>query len=458
MCLGEAVFGKLGHQIKDLLNLLWRIAALHRALDKAFTLLGHLFGFLLSHGAPQQIGFAQRVAGQPVGNLHHVLLVNDHAERFFQDLLQFRQFVLDLLAAMLAIDEVVDHAALNGAGTVEGVQGGEVFDGVGLVAAQHVAHAAGFKLEDAGGQRAVEHFFVSFMIIEREGCEINLLAAGLRDQFHRVIQNGERRQAQEIHLQQAHLLDGDHVEGGDDFVVLGAMQRNQLGQRARRDHDTRGVHARVAHQAFQLARGVEQLAHLRFAVVGLLQAGRFPDRVLQLDVQRGGDHLGDPVHVGVRDIHRAPHVFDRRLGRHGAEGDDLRHIFAAVFLGHVIDDFAAPVHAEIHVDIGQRNALGIQEALEEQLVLQGIDIGDPQRIGNQRARGRSAARSHRNAMLARVADKIPDNQEVSGKLHLLDDGDFLRQTLLVFGDAMLQPRLGSRRCAASPAAARILHE
>ena len=37
-------------------------------------------------------------------------------------------------------------------------------------------------------------------------------------------------------------------------------------------------------------------------------------------------------------------------------------------------------------------------------------------------------------MLARVADKVPDNQEVSGKLHLLNDGDFPRQTLLVFSD------------------------
>ena len=187
-----------------------------------------------------------------------------------------------------------------------------------------------------------------------------------------------------------------------------------------------------------MLRGVEQLAHLRFVLVGLLQAGRFSDRVLELDVQRGGDHLGDPVDVGVGDVHRTANVFDRCLGRHGAEGDDLRHIFPAVFLGHVIDHFAAPVHAEIHVDVRQRNALGIQEALEEQLVLQGIDIGDPQRIGNQRARSRTAARAHRNAMLARVADEVPHNQEVSGKLHLLDDGDFLRQTLLVISDAVLR--------------------
>ena len=65
-------------------------------------------------------------------------------------LLEFREHVLDRAAAPLALDEVVDHAALNRAGPIERVESGEVFNGVGLVAAQHIAHAAGFKLEDAG--------------------------------------------------------------------------------------------------------------------------------------------------------------------------------------------------------------------------------------------------------------------------------------------------------------------
>ena len=59
-------------------------------------------------------------------------------------------------------------------------------------------------------------------------------------------------------------------------------------------------------------------------------------------------------------------------------------------------------------------------------------------------------------MLLGVADEVPDDQEVSGKLHLLDDGDFPRQTLLVFSERMLQPPLLLQRRAAPPGAARIL--
>jgi len=51
-------------------------------------------------------------------------------------------------------------------------------------------------------------------------------------------------------------------------------------------------------------------------------------------------------------IHGAAHVFDRGLRRHGAEGDD-RATFSRPTFGDVIDHLAAPVHAEVDVDVGQ---------------------------------------------------------------------------------------------------------
>ncbi len=147
------------------------------------------------------------------------------------------------------------------------------------------------------------------------------------------------------------------------------------------------MHARVAHQPFQLKRRVDQLTHLYLILVGLLQWRGIVQGLVQGDVQRGRHHFGNAVHVGIGNVHGAAHVFDGCFGRHSAEGDDLGHVFAAVFLGDVIDHLAAPVHAEINVDIGQRNALRVQEALKQQLVLQRIDIGDAHGVSHQRACG-----------------------------------------------------------------------
>ena len=147
----ETISRELRHQVENLFDLLRRILALRGALHEAFALLRHLLGFFLAHGAAQQIGFTQRVSCQSVRDLHHLFLIHNYAQRFLKNFLQFRKFVFDLLAAVLAVDEVIDHAALDWTGPVEGVQSREIFDGTGLIFAQHVAHAIRFKLEHAGG-------------------------------------------------------------------------------------------------------------------------------------------------------------------------------------------------------------------------------------------------------------------------------------------------------------------
>ncbi len=124
------------------------------------------------------------------------------------------ELVFDGAAAPFALDELVDHAALNGTGAVEGVEGGEVFDGVGLVAAEDVAHAAGFKLEDAGGEGAVEDLLVGVGVVERDEGHVDGFAGGLLDELEAVVDDGQGRQAEKVHLEQAHLFDGLHVVGG----------------------------------------------------------------------------------------------------------------------------------------------------------------------------------------------------------------------------------------------------
>ena len=123
---------------------------------------------------------------------------------------------------------------------------------------------------------------------------------------------------------------------------------------------------------------------------------------------------------------------------HRAEGDDLRDVLAAVLARDVLDDLAAAAFAEVDVDVGQRHALGIEEALEDQVVLDRIDVGDPQAIRDEAAGRRSAARSNRDALFARVADEVPGDQEVPGVLHLLDHLDFVGQPTLVLVDRVLQ--------------------
>ena len=121
-------------------------------------------------------------------------------------------------------------------------------------------------------------------------------------------------------------------------------------------------------------------------------------RLVERDVQFGGHHLGDLVDFGVCHFHAAAGIANDAARRHCSERDDLRNVFAAVLPRHVLDDLAAAIHAEIDVDIGQRDALRIEESLEEQAVLQRINIRDPHAVRHQAAGGRTAARTDRNVV------------------------------------------------------------
>jgi hypothetical protein len=97
------------------------------------------------------------------------------------------------------------------------------------------------------------------------------------------------------------------------------------------------------------------------------------------------NQLRDAVGEAVAQTLHAGHVAHHGFGCHRAVRDDLRDALAAITLGDVVDDAIAAFHAEVDVEVRHRDALGIQEALEQQVVAQRIQVGDAERIGDQRS-------------------------------------------------------------------------
>ncbi len=111
-----------------------------------------------------------------------------------------------------------------------------------------------------------------------------------------------------------------------------------------------------------------RLLDLLLGVVEALELRLFLQRVIERDAELEGNELRDPVDKAVGHAEHAADVAHHGLRRHGAVGDDLRDALAAVLLRHVVDDPVAAVHAEVDVEVGHRDAFGIQEALEQQVV------------------------------------------------------------------------------------------
>ena len=156
-----------------------------------------------------------------------------------------------------------------------------------------------------------------------------------------------------------------------------------------------------------------------------------------LDVfeRAGNGHLGTarnktryPIGLGLHS-HDTSDIAHGGSGGHGIEGYDLADSVPPVFFRHVTNDLLTTVIREVHVNVGKAHAVGIQEALERQVIADGIHVGDAERIGDQAARGGSA-RHTAHAVAAGVVGVVPDDQEVRDEPLGAENAEFIVQLLL----------------------------
>ena len=235
-----------------------------------------------------------------------------------------------------------------------------------------------------------------------------------------ILDNSEGPQPQKVHLEKAQFLNGGHGELRRSGTVLGARKRDQILCRLRTDHDARRVDGSVPGQALQTQAHVDQLADPVIILIGIAKIRALFERLLQSDAQLLGDHLGDGIHISVGQVHDTSHIADHPAGCHCPEGDDLHHAVPAVFFRDIIDDLTPALEAEIHVDIGHGHALGVEETLKQEVIADGVNICDPQRIGDNRARRTSAPGADHDPVLTGKIDIVPDNEKIVDISHLTD--------------------------------------
>ena len=142
----EAVARERLHLIEDVIRARRLDTPLRRALQEYGALLRHLLRLLLAHRTPQQVGAAERIAGQDLRDLHDLLLIQDHAVGRLQRRFEPRMQVVGRRAgAMLARDELVGH--LHRARAEQSNDSRQVVESVRLQALDEVAHAERLELE-----------------------------------------------------------------------------------------------------------------------------------------------------------------------------------------------------------------------------------------------------------------------------------------------------------------------
>ena len=318
-----------------------------------------------------------------LGDLHVLLLVDADRVRLARDRLEARVGVRDLLAAVLA--RGVHRDVAHRPRPVERDEGDEVLELGRLHRAERLAHARRLELEDAGRVPAREHR-VRLRVVERERSDVDAA-----DELDRLVDDVEVPQAEEVHLQQAELDDVVHADLRDHLLV-GALllQRDDLDERLRADHDAGRVDRVRARQPLERPREVDDLLRDRVGVDRLAQLGAGLERRLERLARAFRHELRDAVDDAVGNVEHAARVANGRARGHRREGDDLRDAVAPVLLGDVVDDAIAARDREVDVHVRQVLARRVQEALEEEAVAHRVDVRDLEAVRGERAGSRAA--------------------------------------------------------------------
>ena len=441
MALVEGIGGELLPVGPYLLEHLLLMAVLHPLAHEFHLELRHLVNLLLAHGLAEHVAFSSGEVGEEARQEHHLLLIDRDAVGLLQILLHDGDVVGNRLLAVLTRYE--RRNVVHRPRPVEGVHGYEVLEFARLELAQRVLHPLRLKLERGGGVSvAVE--LEGGGVIERYVVDVEVYAAVALDVLEGLLDDGERLEAEEVHLDQTGLLNhaplvlsGDHLRA---VGVGGHGDRHPVGDVVAADDHAAGVDAGAAHVPFELSGIVHHLPdlgvgalHLRLEFRHVFRAvGEVDRRVLAVPLRQPRRHeLRQTVRLREGQLHHFRHILDGRFGGHGLIGDDVGHFLLAVFVGDVFQYLISAVVVEVHVDIGERYTVGVEESLEKEIVFDGIHLGDAEAIGRRRAGCGATSRPYADAqLLACHVDEVLHDEEVSREAHGLHYIQLEFQTLL----------------------------
>ena len=393
---------------------------------------------LLSHGLTDtRVRFALGEAAHLDGDEHNLFLVDHGAVGFAQDVVQAVVVGDGRLLAVHTVDVGRHHAGAQRARAVQSDQCHDVFVLGGLHVFDRGRHAGGLDLEDAGGV-AGTHELKDLGIVKGNLFLFDVDAEVLLDVCLGLGDNRQRTQAQEVHLEQAHVGDSMAlVLGNLDAALSIELGGHVLVDGIAADQNGARVHALATGETLDRECRVDDAAGVvvlficlgKIGVKQILFAGLLFEHLLELDLGVARDHLGQALAHVDRVVQNARGVVDGLLGLNGRIGDDVGDLLGTVELANVLHDLEAPLIVEVHIDIGHLGTLRGQEPLEHQAVLERVERGDVHGVGDDSAGGRATAGADANAVVLGPLHVLGNNQEVGGKTLVADDLVFVLKAL-----------------------------
>ncbi len=238
---------------EELLRVRLGEAGAHGAAHEAVALRLHLLVAAVgSHGLAEDVRLDRGVAADGDGDLHHLLLVEDHAQGVGQDRRQAGVEVGHRLLSGAPAKVGMDRVALDGAGPDDRDLDHEVLEALRPCLGERLHLGPGLDLEDAHRVGAADGG-EDLRIVVGEAVEVRTLPGVALDPVEDVGDHAQGPQGEEVDLHQAQRLHVLLVElRYHPSGHAGALDGDQVDERSSRDEHAAHVDAEVAREAVDL--------------------------------------------------------------------------------------------------------------------------------------------------------------------------------------------------------------
>src|SRR5690606_41137966 len=91
---------------------------------------------------------------------------------------------------------------------------------------------------------------------------------------------------------------------------------------------------------------------------------------------------------------------------------------------HIIDHLLPSFIVEVGIDIRHRLPVGIEETLEQEIVLYRVDVGDAGAVCYNRSGSGTSSRTNEHSKVTTCFDEVANDEEVSCESHRTDGEEF----------------------------------
>ena len=271
-----------------------------------------------------------------------------------------------------------------------------------------------------------------FFIIIIDMLHIQLHTGILFYQMYRILDNSQCTKSQKVHFQKSQFFQSCHCKLGNDRTIRCSGKRYIFRNILLADHNTCCMHGRMPRQSLQTFRCIDQFMDFFILFIYLLKFRIHLQSFVDCDIQFLRDHLGDRIHLCIRQIHHTSDITDNASRCQRTKRNDLNDTVIAIFSSDVINNLLPSFKTKVNVNIRHGYSFRIEKTLEQQIITNWIQLCDAQCIRNQASRCRSTPRSDHDIMITGIFDKIPHNQEIVNVSHVPDRRQLIIQPLFQF--------------------------